>query len=98
VHIISGNIYRLFFRTKGVFLNKEVIQILPNSKDADLRNFYRRKNYRQTSGYPYRSWTQHEIDLVLAHNMPDRELSTQIQRSVMSIQLMRCRAKKGSSL
>lgn len=71
---------------------------MSNTKDTDLRNLYRRKNYRQTSGYPYRSWTQHEIDLVLAHDMPDRELSDKLQRSVMSIQLMRCRAKKGTSL
>ena len=71
---------------------------MSNTKDTDLRNLYRRKNYRQTAGYPYRAWTQYEIDLVLAHDMPDRELSAQIQRSVMSIQLMRCRAKKGTSL
>lgn len=67
-----------------------------NPKDTNLRNLYRRKNYRSTSGYPQREWTQHEIDLVLAHTIPDRVLSAQIQRSVMAIQIARCRYKKGT--
>ena len=70
---------------------------MPNVKDSDLRNLYRRKNYRQTSGYPQRTWTQKEIDQVIAHEIPDRKLSEKLQRSVMSIQIMRCRAKKGTS-
>ena len=61
---------------------------------TEIRNQYRRNNYQKTALYSPRHWTQHEMDLVVAHNIPDSELSAKISRSVMSIQLMRCRLKK----
>ena len=59
--------------------------------DPLTRNYYRRNNYRQTAGYPKREWTTKEMNLILAHSVPDRQLSARIQRSVQSIQVMRCR-------
>lgn len=62
--------------------------------DTETKRKYRRNNYRKTQGYERRSWTLKEIDMVLAHEIPDRELSAKIHRSVQSIQLMRYRMKK----
>lgn len=44
--------------------------------------------------YPGRLWTDDENELILAHEMPDSELSTMIQRSVGAIQVQRCKLKK----
>ena len=65
--------------------------------DTELKNRYRRNNYRQTQGYDPREWTEAEIKLVLAHAVSDRELSKILHRSVQAIQLARCRAKKSES-
>lgn len=61
--------------------------------DPLTRNYYRRNNYQQTAGYPKREWTTEEMNLILAHSVPDREFSACIQRSVQSIQVMRCRLR-----
>ena len=61
--------------------------------DPLTRNYYRCNNYRQTAGYPKREWTTEEMNLILAHSVPDRQLSARIQRSVQSIQVMRCRLR-----
>ena len=42
------------------------------------------------------AWTEGEIALVLAHAVPDRELSKQIGRSVTAIQIQRARAKRAA--
>lgn len=61
--------------------------------DPLARNYYRRNNYRQTACYPKREWTTEEMNLILAHSIPDRQLSARLQRSVQSIQVMRCRLR-----
>lgn len=61
--------------------------------DPLARNYYRRNNYRQTAGHPKREWTTEEMNLILAHSIPDRQLSARLQRSVQSIQVMRCRLR-----
>lgn len=64
------------------------------SRDPEMRNYTRRKNYQQTAGFPPRPWTLSEIKIILAQDVTDRELSRRLNRSVQSIQVMRCRAKK----
>lgn len=56
----------------------------------------RLKNYRQTSyAENYRKpWTEQEIEIVMAHEFPDRTISEMIGRSVQSIQIVRCRENK----
>ena len=69
-------------------------------KDMDkyraTRERYKAKYRRMTGAgvYNRRPWTEEEVDMVLAHEIPDRELSEKINRSVGSIQIMRTRVKK----
>ena len=58
------------------------------------RSAQRKRYYDKTAKYPRRSWTNEENKKVLAHAIPDMELSTQIQRSVRAIQIQRSRLKK----
>jgi len=59
-----------------------------------VRNIHRRKNYEQTANYQRRPWDKQEDEKVLNHAISDRELSSQIERSVESIQIRRSRLKK----
>lgn len=54
----------------------------------------RKKYYGKTQGYERRKWTQKEIEMVLARDMTDMELSALIHRSVQSIQIKRTRLLK----
>ena len=74
---------------------------MPNRK-ANYRNMQRYHitrrqqiaRWRKRSGkYPKRPWTDEEIKLVLAHEITDRKLSRQIQRSVVAIQTKRFHLK-----
>ena len=65
-----------------------------SEKGRNLRNEQRTRYYAKTGIYERREWTLEEIELVLAHEIPDMELSKKIQRSVKAIQLKRCRSKK----
>ncbi|MCD8006044.1 MAG: hypothetical protein LUF29_03575 [Oscillospiraceae bacterium] len=49
---------------------------------------------RTTNLYPGRAWTKEEEEMVLAHTIPDSELSAKIERSVKGIQEKRRRLKK----
>lgn len=53
---------------------------------------------KETGSFRYdpRQWTLAEDQLVLAHEMPDRELSKLIHRSAQAIQVRRSRLKSGS--
>ena len=54
-------------------------------------------NYRNRTGsgkYGKHAWTNAELDMVLAHEITDRELSEKIGRSVAAIQIMRSKLKK----
>jgi hypothetical protein len=58
------------------------------------RNRQRQRNYASTQKEKIPAklhlWTSTEDELVLAHIMPDRELSSKINRSVNAIQKRRC--------
>ena len=54
----------------------------------------RKRYYGKTQGYERREWTQKEIEMVLARDMTDMELSALIHRSVQSIQIKRTRLLK----
>ena len=65
------------------------------AKAREYRNRQRASNYAQTSIYPFKGrYADWEDELVLAHTMPDRNLSCLLQRSVVSIQIRRSRLKK----
>lgn len=75
---------------------------MPNSlkhynNEADCRryrNHQRKQNYQQTQNYDKRPWNDPwEDELILKHDITDRELSEIIQRSVEAIQIRRCRLK-----
>ncbi len=58
-----------------------------------------KSEWRKRTGsfrYDPRQWTLAEDQLVLAHEMPDRELSKLIHRSAQAIQVRRSRLKSGS--
>lgn len=69
-------------------------------KNVDLFRKCRERHkakYRERTGsgkFEKREWTQHEINMVLAHDIPDRELSEKISRSVSAIQIMRSKLRK----
>ena len=56
----------------------------------------RLKYYRQTSFAEnhHKNWTEKEIEIVMAHEMPDRSISKLIGRSVAAIQHKRCNENK----
>lgn len=61
------------------------------------RNSDKKKYYGKTAGiYDSRPWTTEEEERVLKHDIPDSELSKQIERSVLAIQIRRSRLRKKS--
>lgn len=70
-------------------------------KDPDKYRDYRNRckaRYRAKTGsnvYEPREWTKEELRIVQAHEIPDRELSEKINRSVTAIQNARYRLKEG---
>lgn len=76
---------------------------LRTTKYADTNKFRksrdksRRKYYERTSGiYESRLWTTEEEERVLKHDIPDSELSKQIERSLWAIQKRRNKLRKKS--
>lgn len=75
---------------------------MPNMKNGytdidkykQTRNAQRKRYYKKTANYEKRSWTEEENKRVLDHNISDTELSSEIKRSVQSIQIQRSRLKK----
>ena len=59
------------------------------------RNAQRKRYYNQFSNYKPKSWTDKEEKLLFNNNMTDRELSVKLERSVQSLQVHRCKIKKG---
>ncbi len=61
-----------------------------------IRNKQRKANYKKTrKNGVIRDWTKQEDKAVLAHDIPDAELSKKIMRSVQAIQIRRSRLKSG---
>lgn len=63
-------------------------------KYAEYKRRYQRGYRKRTGTYEPREWTDHEINLVLAQKMTDRELSKLIKRSIAAIQIKRSRLRK----
>ena len=56
-----------------------------------------KRGYAERTGcycYPKRDWQDWEIALVMEHTIPDRELSSLLERSVIAIQGKRSRTKE----
>ncbi len=58
---------------------------------SQKRRYYGRTAYADNGG---QAWTENEIDIVMKHEKPDREIASEIGRSVQAIQIMRCKIKK----
>lgn len=64
-------------------------------KDMDrfrrTANAQRKRYYARTANAKngHQRWTEKEIEIVMAHEKPDREISAEIGRSVQAIQVMR---------
>lgn len=82
-------------------ISKVIHLTLRKSKYKDLNKWRQTKRlqkqrYRERLGnnkYPRRNWTKEEDLIVLQHNIPDRELSKKLKRSISSIQSRRLALK-----
>lgn len=61
-----------------------------NKQKKDANSRY----YRQTQVYGRRNWTSYEIDLIMDHNLTDRELSAKLHRSMKAIQTKRYKLRR----
>lgn len=59
----------------------------------EMRQAAKKRNYDKSNKSNGTAWEQWEIDLILKHGIPDRELSDKITRSVLAIQVKRSRLK-----
>ena len=59
-----------------------------------IYRLYKNRYYTRTAIYQRSCFTKKDDELVLAHEIPDKELSKIIKHSVMSIQIRRSRLKK----
>lgn len=56
---------------------------------------YNKRYYAKTANiYPKRPWTEEETQLVMQHNLTDRELSELLKRSMSAIQYKRHKTNK----
>lgn len=63
-------------------------------RQRERKRLEHKRYYGKTSFlYPRRKWSPEEDKLVLAHIIPDSELSVKIQRSLKAICNRRCRLK-----
>lgn len=71
---------------------------LSASERHDRKRAEHKRYYAQTAfKYGRRDWTREEDELVLAHSIPDRELSSLIRRSMKSISNRRWRLRDAAS-
>lgn len=68
-------------------LNKDGKPLMPTTRCMHVRHLLKNGKARVVK------WTIKEMNLILAHSIPDRQLSARLQRSVQSIQVMRCRLR-----
>ena len=66
------------------------------NKFKETRYKQRLRYYRRFQNAPNKGarWSDEDINLVLAHEFPDRELSKLLGRSIASIQICRARHKE----
>lgn len=58
---------------------------------------YNRRYYAKTALYEPRGWTDEEVEMIMAREKPDRELSEILHRSMRSILSKRRKVKKMQS-
>lgn len=74
--------------------NKKCYKDMDKWREACHRSrlrYYRQTSYAKNHGIP---WTAEEIEIVVAHEHPDRVIAEMLGRSVQSIQMVRCRENK----
>ena len=72
-------------------MNKRWRHNHPDRRAADRKKYYSKSVDVLNSKAPL---TLSEIEMILAHEIPDSELSKKIGRSVEAIQVARCKHKK----
>jgi len=78
-------------------MRKETFSTIEKFKEAKQRQM--KRYYKKTQNAPNqrKQWTIKETNMVLAHEIPDTELSKKIGRSVGAIQAQRSILKKAES-
>lgn len=62
-------------------------------KYKETKRLQRNRYYEQFDKYPITPFTPEQDELILKHDIPDRELSAQIKQSVKRIQVRRNKLK-----
>ena len=70
-------------------------RVSPEARHRQKKRYYSRTAFAENG---WNRWTENEIDIVMKHEIPDREISKLLGRSVTAIQLMRCKEKKGEKV
>lgn len=68
------------------------------AKYPEKRTELRKRNYgisRKTARNSKHFWSVYDLEAVVRHDVPDRELGKRIGRSVQAIQVMRSKMKTG---
>ena len=76
--------------TKQYQYNKKWRSLYPDKRNASRKKYYEKTQNAINSRLSY---SKEEDTLILAHEIPDTELSKQIGRSVQGIQIRRSRLK-----
>lgn len=62
-----------------------------NTCNKQIKRYYSQRNFGD--GKPHR-WTEHEIDMIMKHEITDTEIARILHRSVKAIQVKRVKVKK----
>lgn len=76
---------------------KSLMGFADSAKAREYRNRQRKRNYALCPGddeVRHTRWQDWERELVMEHDMPDREISRMTGRSVRAIQVMRHKMRK----
>lgn len=77
-------------RKTGYEYNKTWRKKHPDEWQQEKKRYYNQFTYAPNSREPF---TDEEIEMILAHNMPDRELSKKLGRTIRAIQVTRSKLK-----
>ena len=80
-------------RKTGYEYNKTWRKKHPDEWQQDKKRYY--DQFKKNAVNDHEKFTDDEINLIMAHSMPDRVLAAKIGRTVRAIQVMRSKVKNG---
>ena len=86
---------------EGAGVPKSLMGFADSAKAREYRNRQRKRNYALCPGdddVRHTRWQDWERELVMEHDMPDREISRMTGRSVRAIQVMRHKMRKAGEV